>query len=221
MNHAPMNHGRARAAPAQLDQASALHEARLDEVCRRLRASGARRVLDLGCGSGQLLHRLAREPRFEEIVGVDACVLTLAQARAVLREHLQGPAARLRLLSASYTEPLPELAGYDAAAMVETIEHLPPTRLSAAERVVFGQLRPTVVYLTTPNREYNPLLDLAPGQWRDPDHHFEWCRAKFRQWAQGVARRNGYRVILGGIGEEDPELGPPTQTAYFSSLTAD
>jgi len=57
---------------------------------------------------------------------------------------------------------------------------------------------------------------LSDGELREPDHKFEWNRAKFRDWALGIARRNGYRVAFGGIGEEDPELGPPTQTACFS-----
>ncbi|MFP3873359.1 MAG: hypothetical protein ACLFV1_02795 [Thiohalophilus sp.] len=110
------------------------------------------------------------------------------------------------------------LGDYDAAAMVETIEHLKPAALSAAEQMVFAQLRPRVVYLTTPNREYNPLFGLHPGEFREADHEFERDRARFRHWSQGVARRNGYRVTLGGIGEDDPYFGQPTQTAWFTRL---
>ena len=36
-----------------------------------LRAAGARRVLDLGCGGGALLRDLLADPQFTEIVGVD------------------------------------------------------------------------------------------------------------------------------------------------------
>lgn len=203
-------------APSMMGESASLHEVRLEQVLQRLRASGARRVLDLGCGSGQLLYRLAGEKQFKEIVGLEVCSHSLRQAREMLADHLKGAMARLTLLNGSYTEPQPSLAGYDVAVMVETIEHVKPERLSAAERVVFGQMRPREVYLTTPNREYNPLFDLRPGEFREPDHKFEWDRGKFSQWAHGVARRNGYRVFLGGIGEEDPELGHPTQTAWFS-----
>ncbi|WP_347332320.1 methyltransferase [Marinimicrobium locisalis] len=193
-----------------------MHEIRLEQVLRRLRASGARRVLDLGCGSGQLLYRLAGEKQFKEIVGLEVCSHSLRQAREMLADHLQGEVGRLRLLNGSYIDPQPSLVDYDVAAMVETIEHIKPEQLSAAEQAVFGQMRPRAVFLTTPNREFNPLFDLRPGEFREPDHKFEWDRGKFSQWAHGVARRNGYRVVLGGIGEEDPELGPPTQTAWFS-----
>lgn len=203
---------------SMMEGISALHEARLDCVLERIRGSGARRILDLGCGSGQLLHRLATVAQFEEIVGLEACPYTLTKARELLAGHPQAAAPRLRLINGSYTEPQPSLTGYDAAAMVETIEHVRPGQLSAVERVVFEQMRPRVVYLTTPNREYNPLFGLHPGELREPDHKFEWDRAKFARWAGGVARRTGYRLTLGGIGDEDAELGPPTHAAYFQCV---
>lgn len=205
-------------ASSMMEQSTGLHELRLDQVLRRIRASGARRILDLGCGSGQLLHRLVGEKQFEKIVGLETCPHALARARQLLETHSRAPFPQLSLINGSYAEPQPSLCNYDAAAMVETIEHIKPGLLSAAEQVVFAQMRPRVIYLTTPNREYNPLFDLHPGEFREPDHKFEWDRARFSQWARGVAQRNGYRVVLGGIGDEDPELGPPTQTAYFSLL---
>jgi 3' terminal RNA ribose 2'-O-methyltransferase Hen1 len=201
---------------SQMDGISDLHEARLDQVVSRLKASGARRILDLGCGSGQLLHRLAGEKQFKEIVGLESCPLALTKARQLLEDYMPDRLAQLTLINGSYTDPQESLSGYDAVAMVETIEHVKPNLLSAAEQVVFGSMRPGVVFLTTPNREYNPLYGLGPNEFRERDHKFEWNRAKFSQWAHGVARRNGYRVLLGVIGEEDPELGAPTQTAYFS-----
>ncbi len=205
-------------APSMMGRMTPLHETRLDQVLRRLKGSGARRVLDLGCGSGHLLYRLAGEPQFEQIVGLENCARSLRQARELLADHLQGDLPRLDLINGSYTVSQHTLGGYDAAAMVETIEHLKPGALSAAEQVVFGQMRPGVVYLTTPNREYNPLFGLRPGAFREPDHEFEWDRGKFRNWVKGVAQRNSYRVTLGGIGEADPEFGQPTQTAYFTRL---
>lgn len=203
-------------APSMMDGISVLHEIRLDLVLRRILATGGRRVLDLGCGSGLLLHRLAVEPQFDTVVGLESCPRTLARARQLLANHPGGPFPRLTLINGSYSEAQPALVDFDVAAMVETIEHVKPGLLSAVEQSVFGQMRPRVIYLTTPNREYNPLFGLQPGEFREADHKFEWDRAKFGQWAHGVARRNGYQVVLGGIGDEDPDLGPPTQTAYFS-----
>lgn len=197
---------------------TSLHEARLDHVLHQIKASGAQRVLDLGCGSGHLLYRLAEDEQFQQIVGLETCPRTLLQARIMLSDYLRGASPRLRLINGSYTDAHPLLSGYDAAAMVETIEHLKPGALSAAERAVFVQMRPGVVYITTPNREYNPLFGLHPNEFREQDHGFEWSRAKFLSWAQGVGWRNGYRVTMGGIGDEDPEFGQPTQTAFFTRM---
>lgn len=193
---------------------SPLHEERLDSVYKRIRQSGARRVLDLGCGSGSLLVRLINDPQFSHIVGLESSGVGLAVARNMFADSLSS--GRLRLVAGSYAEPHPALTGFDMAAMVETIEHVKPNDLSRVEQAVFGQMRPHRLIMTTPNREYNPLLGLAPGEFREPDHKFEWDRQKFMQWSRGVAARNGYAVRFAGIGEADPELGAPTQTATFS-----
>lgn len=190
-----------------------LHDERLAVVCALLRESGCRSVLDLGCGAGRLLERLLGHPQFERITGVDAS----ATALAVARDQLSARAgARLALVHADYLRRLPELPPHQAVVMVETIEHLDPQRLAAAERTVFGQLQPATVVVTTPNREYNPLLGLEDGRLRDPDHRFEWDRARFRAWAAGVAHRHGHAVRIAGIGAPHPDMGPPTQYAHFT-----
>ncbi|TZG39546.1 methyltransferase domain-containing protein [Halomonas eurihalina] len=192
-----------------------LHQERLQRVATLLKASGARRVLDLGCGSGRLLQYLMREPQYERVVGLELDGELLAQAKLLL-ENLPGSRREcLELVCASYTEPHPALSGFEAAAMVETIEHVLPEKLSAVEQAVFGEMRPSLLIMTTPNREYNPLYDMEPGELRDADHKFEWDRARFREWVSGVAWRNGYRVTISGIGDWDPEFGQPTQVARF------
>lgn len=203
---------------SMMTQMTSLHEERLDFVFRTLKATGARRALDLGCGSGSLLYRLLADNQFEDIVGLEDSGLSLQQARSVLAEHLSKESPRIRLIRGSYTESNPALVGFEAAAMVETIEHVRPEQLSLVERAVFGEYRPGCLFMTTPNREYNPLFDLAPGEFREEDHKFEWDRIKFQRWARGVADRNGYNVRFGGIGEFVPDVGHPTQTAFFTRL---
>lgn len=203
----------------QMTQMTSLHEYRLDYVAQVLKDSGARRVLDLGCGSGSLLYRLLEEPQFVEVVGLEQSGLSLAQARSSLAEYLALEPRRLKLLAGSYMDKNPKLVDFDAAAMVETIEHVYPQQLSRVELAVFGQYRPRMLYMTTPNSEYNPLFDLEPGEMREEDHKFEWTRTKFQQWARGVAQRNAYKVTFGGIGDFHPHLGQPTQTALFQINT--
>ncbi|RCV91648.1 methyltransferase [Billgrantia montanilacus] len=192
-----------------------LHQQRLQHVAGQLRASGARRVLDLGCGTGTLLQYLLHEPQFETLVGLEQSGELLAQAQLRLGDWPEAEQGRLRLVCGSYAESHASLVGFDAAAMVETIEHVPPETLSQVERCVFGVLRPGLLVLTTPNHDYNPLFGLARGEFRDPDHRFEWTRDRFRDWAWGVAHRNRYRVRISGIGEWHSDLGQPTQLARF------
>jgi len=100
---------------------------------------------------------------------------------------------------------------------MEVIEHLDPPRLRAFERVLFESARPDTVALTTPNAEYNVKWPSLPaGQFRHPDHRFEWSRAEFQAWATAVASRFGYSVQFLPIGDEDGQVGPPTQMAMFT-----
>lgn len=199
-----------------MSQMTPLHEQRLDVALQVLKETGAETVVDLGCGSGALLSRLAVDPQFKKIRGLEPSGSALQQARHILAPHLACCSERIGLIRGSYTDSHPQLAGYDAAAMIETIEHVRPEQLSRVERAVFTQMRPMRLFMTTPNQDYNPLFDLGPGEFRETDHKFEWSRAKFRRWVTGVAGRNGYKVTFGGIGDIDPELGYPTQTALFT-----
>jgi len=112
------------------------------------------------------------------------------------------------------------LAAYDAAAVVEVIEHLDAPRLASFERVLFEYARPTHAVVTTPNAEYNALFETLPvGRLRHTDHRFEWSRAQFQQWAEAVATRFAYTVRFQPVGPEDSIHGAPTQMAIFSLAT--
>jgi 3' terminal RNA ribose 2'-O-methyltransferase Hen1 len=125
--------------------------------------------------------------------------------------------ARVELRQGSLTYRDRELAGFDAATVVEVIEHLDPPRLDAFERVVFLHAKPRVVVVTTPNVEYNALFTTMPsGAMRHRDHRFEWTRAQFREWANSVAARRAYRVEFRDVGPVDADLGAPTQMAVFT-----
>jgi 3' terminal RNA ribose 2'-O-methyltransferase Hen1 len=203
-----------------LEQPLSLNEQRLGCVLAALRAFGARRVLDLGCGEGRLLRELMRDKQFEEIVGVDVSIgaLEVAQRRLRLDRQSSTQPSRLRLLHGSLMYRDRRLEGFDAAAVVEVIEHLDAPRLAAFERVLFEFARPAAIALTTPNREYNVKWETLPaGQFRHRDHRFEWTRAEFQAWSNRVAERFNYSVRFVSVGAEDPVVGPPTQMAIFQA----
>jgi 3' terminal RNA ribose 2'-O-methyltransferase Hen1 len=199
-----------------VEERISLGQQRLGAVVAALKSSGARRVIDLGCGEGKLLAALIGDRSFEELVGMDVSVRSLEIARDRLRldrlpSNLRG---RITLMQGSLTYRDGRLGGYDAAAVVEVVEHLDPPRLSAFERVLFGHARPKTVVLTTPNAEYNVNFETMPaGKFRHRDHRFEWTRKEFRAWATDVAGRFGYAVRFVPVGPEDPVTGSPTQMA--------
>jgi 3' terminal RNA ribose 2'-O-methyltransferase Hen1 len=195
-----------------------LNEKRLGAVVSLLKASGARRVLDLGCGSGKLVGALLAEPQFAEIVGVDIShrALEAAESRLKLERLAPRQRERVRLFQTALTYRDRRLAGFDAAAAVEVVEHFDNPRLRAFERVVFEHARPGTVVVTTPNREYNVRFDGLPaGSFRHRDHRFEWTRAELEDWAGEVAGRFEYAVRFLPVGPVDPEVGAPTQMAVF------
>jgi 3' terminal RNA ribose 2'-O-methyltransferase Hen1 len=201
---------------AAVERRIGLDEQRRVAVVEALKAAGARRVIDLGCGEGKLLQALLREPAFAEVAGMDVSVRALAQAERRLGVAPAAPVPRLRLFQGTLTYRDRRIEGYDAAAVVEVIEHLDPARLRDFERVLFGAARPPAVVLTTPNVEYNARFEALPaGTLRHHDHQFEWTRAEFEGWARGVATRHGYAVRFQPVGPEDPVLGAPTQMGVF------
>jgi 3' terminal RNA ribose 2'-O-methyltransferase Hen1 len=206
-------------AEERLEAKVSLHERRLAAVLAELQATGAKRVLDLGCGEGKLLRLLAADPRFTEVVGVDVSARSLEIARQRLdRQRLPDSLKdRVRLLHGALTYRDARLENFDAAAVVEVIEHLDPPRLGAFERALFGCARPGVVVLTTPNREYNVRFEGLPaGKFRHADHRFEWTRPEFAAWCAGVSSAFGYAVRIEPLGEVDAEVGAPSQMAAFT-----
>ncbi|MEZ5854372.1 MAG: 3' terminal RNA ribose 2'-O-methyltransferase Hen1 [Hyphomicrobiaceae bacterium] len=194
-----------------------LHDVRLDTVAETLKSLGAARVLDLGCGEGKLIGRLVKDKQFIEIVGVEVSSVSLARALARLEKLPEKQRERVKLLQGALIYRDARLRGFDAAALVEVIEHIEPDRLYHLERSVFSDAAPRAVLVTTPNADYNALFPtLAAGKFRHEDHRFEWSRAEFAAWAERVASAYGYQFRIEPLGEVDAQHGAPSQMGVFT-----
>lgn len=205
---------------AAIEKPISLNQQRLDLVAQTLIEHRVKRVIDLGCGEGKLLKHLLHNKSIEQITGVDVSYRTLEIAKKRLkRDNLPFyQKDKIELLQGSLTYRDKRFSGYDAATLIEVVEHLDSNRLGALERVVFEFARPRLIVVTTPNIEYNVLFESLPsGKLRHQDHRFEWTRQEFQAWGNDVASRFDYQVTFQGIGDKDTVLGTPTQMAIFTS----
>ncbi len=196
-----------------------LHDIRLKLVAEKLKQSGAASVIDLGCGDGKLLRLLLKEKQFTRIAGTDVSYSELEKSQDKLHwnEMPEKQRERLSLFQSSLTYRDKRFSGFDAAAVVEVIEHLDPNRLPALEKSLFTYAKPQTIVLTTPNREYNVRYEnLSAGKVRHSDHRFEWTRSEFAAWAERVAHENNYTVAFFPVGEEEENIGAPSQMAVFT-----
>jgi hypothetical protein len=102
--------------------------------------------------------------------------------------------------------------------MIEVIEHLPLDLIPQASQILFGFLRPPLVIITTPNKEFNVHFGSDPNTFRHWDHKFEWTRQEFQIYCGSIKDKYGYSYEVRGIGEHvsDASLGFCTQMAIFS-----
>jgi 3' terminal RNA ribose 2'-O-methyltransferase Hen1 len=199
------------------DKRIPLNAQRHEAVCQALADLEATSVIDLGCGPGQFLERLVKTPAFTRIAGCDVSARSLQYAARRLRldRMSERQSARVELFQGALTYEDPRFGGFDAAVLMEVVEHVDPLRLEALERVIFGAAKPKAVIITTPNKEFNVLYEGLTGM-RHPDHRFEWDRAQFAEWSGRVAAAHGYSVERSGIGDAHEILGAPTQMAIFT-----
>ena len=194
-----------------------LNQQRHNAVLKKLEQSGAQTILDLGCGEGSFSQVLLEHPQYTKILGLEVSHHSLRRANQRLERLPPTQRQRLKLGQGSLLYRDTRLDGYDAAVMLEVIEHLDPSRLQTFERVVFEYAHPNTIIITTPNSEFNSLWESLPaGQYRHPDHRFEWSRSEFQTWAQTTADKYNYTVKCEPIGPVDDNVGPPTQMAVFT-----
>lgn len=198
-----------------------LHDLRLKTVCEALLQTGAQSVLDLGCGEGKLLRLLMKEKQFTKITGMDVVQrsLEIAAGKLKLDRLPEKQKERISLIQGSLTYRDKRLEGFDAAALVEVIEHLDEERLKALEKVVFALAVPGHVVLTTPNKEWNTTFTDDADKMRHSDHRFEWTRAEFETWCAQIGEQYPYDYTIQALGEETEGIGAASQMVLFTRRT--
>ncbi|MCL2388545.1 MAG: 3' terminal RNA ribose 2'-O-methyltransferase Hen1 [Defluviitaleaceae bacterium] len=195
-----------------------LNTQRLSRIVDELKEQGVNCVIDLGCGEGKLLNLLLKNRQFTHIAGMDVSHAVLERANARLKLEYAGDSVRdrVQLFQGSLSYKDDRFTGYDAACVIEVIEHMDISRLTAFEWVLFEFTKPPVVILTTPNKEYNEIYNLTKESLRHDDHRFEWTREQFREWATTTAEKHNYTVKISEIGEVHEIHGAPTQMGVFT-----
>jgi len=100
---------------------------KLDFHINQVRASGAKRVLDIGCGWGSMLKRLVEKFAVERAVG-----LTLSQTQADWIGTFNNPRITVKL--ASWSNLTPDQP-YDAIISIGAFEHFAKPDCSKAKRI--------------------------------------------------------------------------------------
>ena len=196
-----------------------LNTQRLEAVKKAVLESGAKSVIDMGCGECRLTALLLSEPQIRKITACDVSAGTLEKAAQRLHFDRMNPhkKEKLTLMQASLTYRDRRFEGFDCACVVEVIEHIEPMRIPAFERSVFEFAATKTVILTTPNREYNEnYKTMEENALRHGDHRFEWTRDEFRAWTEHICEKFGYTCVISGIGDNDEKLGTPTQMGVFT-----
>ena len=196
-----------------------LNTQRMEAVKNAVLASGAVSVLDIGCGEGKLTSILLRETQIKRITAADVSVSVLEKAKQKLNFDRMQPYLKdkLTLIQASLMYKDKRFESFDAACVVEVIEHMDEGRIPLFEKVLFGGAKPKTVIVTTPNKEYNDNYPtLENGTLRHKDHRFEWTREEFRNWCRHICKEFGYAVKYQNIGDTDEKCGSPTQMGVFT-----
>ena len=193
-----------------------LNELRYEKIVDSVKKLPIKRnIVDFGSGEGKLSARLGFVDKVEEILAVEpseAARLKALKRFEKLMDQKGFVAPKMIWGSLFYFDE--RLKNKDVIILCEVIEHIDEERLPKAMDLIFEQYYPASLIITTPNKEYNHVYQMAESM-RHNDHRFEWSRDEFRQWCIRMNHSERYELSFEGIGNEDETYGFPTQMCTF------
>jgi trans-aconitate 2-methyltransferase len=214
------------------EQISALQQSMAAEVLEGLDLTGARRVVDLGCGNGKITAAIARKVPAASVLGVDASHDMIAYAR----EHF-GPATvpNLKFAVADISQ-LAFRSEFDTVLSFNALHWIPQQASALAKiyealcagglahfRLVPKGERKSLEDVLEETR-FSPRWSAAFGDFRDPYLHM--TAEEYR----ALAEATGFRVKSQSVRDEAWDFGSRagflafasvTTVAWFSRLPAD
>ncbi|KAL6184117.1 hypothetical protein ACLB2K_045521 [Fragaria x ananassa] len=137
-------------------------------LLQSIRESCATTLVDFGCGSGSLLDSLLNYPTsLEKISGVDLSQKSLTSAAKILNSKLNSTSdvvisstclKSAILYDGSVTDSDSRLCGFDIGTCLEVIEHMEEDQAYLFGNVAPSYFRPKILIVSTPNHEYNVIL---------------------------------------------------------------
>lgn len=205
----------AEAPKAEPVKKSRLNELRYEKIAETAETLHPKTVVDFGSGEGKLAVKLGFVSGVREVLAVEPSEVEIIKAKKRF-EKAKGQEAFVEpeTLWGSLFYYDERLKDKDLMILCEVIEHIDEMRLPKVFDTLLHLYSPKSLIVTTPNREYNEIYDMAE-HFRHDDHRFEWTRAEFRSWCAERNTKGIYELEFTGIGEEHPEQGAPTQMCLF------
>jgi 3' terminal RNA ribose 2'-O-methyltransferase Hen1 len=178
----------------RLEDKLQLRTQRFEKVKQTLQKLQVTQVLQLQSGEGLFLKELLETKAFEEILGMDTSSYMLEKSRQFLRLEEDSP-HRLRLIHGSLFYRDKYLKEWEAVVLLESLQFFLPHQFKTFEDAFFGFVRPRILIVTTPNREYNALLKEIPeGKYRHPPPLLRMDSSRIPK----LGTRGGTRIFLPG-----------------------
>lgn len=147
-----------------------LYKERISSIYNLLLENNVTSVLELGCGTGRLLQKLAESKSFSKIVGIDNSDKRVIKAQKATKNY------DVQILKQSFFQiENPNIfKNYDAIVASEVIEHLVPEDLEKLIALIFEGISPKIIVFTTPNKTYNCNYATLYNGFRHSSHVFEY-----------------------------------------------